>query len=401
MKNLKIFLTLFLFGIATNPALCAVDGLQKDNLNNIVDQGTFYKKCQGFNVGSDKPCIGSSKDKCYSKGNVSPAAGDEHGVLMMVARDTSVGGAQFCPTSVVARNKFGGDSWTEYYNAGDNCVWLCRPGFFGARCEQKNTVDVKTCDTTKLSQSDYDSVALVAANTTSNIEDSIPNFAANAYEKCHNNQKHIRDQEHDLILAISDWLPSGHGARVRAYMVLARQENYDNISWVDVYPAASIQNDTGSNVSSVLLCKNGYKPNSDKTDCIPIKAEVCGETNWCTGWIESNFDSSKHMKVAVGDCIQWRCKDSAAALQKSGSNVCEPCVVTQMDGINPKNGTCHHCEEGKVFSKKANSHCADTKYLDKNALMYGVGSKSSPVNKQCWTIINVEEYKTCVMGAAK
>ena len=321
----------------------------------------------------------------------------------MVARDTSVGGAQFCPTSVVARNKFGGDSWTEYYNAGDNCVWLCRPGFFGARCEQKNTVDVKTCDTTKLSQSDYDSVALVAANTTSNIEDSIPNFAANAYEKCHNNQKHIRDQEHDLILAISDWLPSGHGARVRAYMVLARQENYDNISWVDVYPAASIQNDTGSNVSSVLLCKNGYKPNSDKTDCIPIKAEVCGETNWCTGWIESNFDSSKHMKVAVGDCIQWRCKDSAAALQKSGSNVCEPCVVTQMDGINPENGTCHHCEEGKVFSKtnKNGNYCADTKYLDKNALMYGTATKSSAIKEQCWTKINVEEYKKCVMGAAK
>lgn len=398
MKNLKIFLTLFLFGIATNPALCAVDGLQAGNFGWLSPGVAMrYNTCKPFNVVGDKPCIGDSKNNCTGKSVQSPVYGDEYGVLLMVARDTTVGGIYFCPTMVMAKNKRNGTSWTEYYSAGDNCVWLCHSGYFGDRCEQ--TGDVKTCDTTKLSQSDYDSVTR-NVNTTSNIEDSVPNVGANLYKHCNN---HKRDQEHDLIVAISDWLPSGHGAYVRPYMVYAEQqdEGRDNVSWINVYPASAGDEDSSNYVNRSLACKNGYEPNGDKTDCTPIKAEVCGETNWCTGWIESNFDSSKHMKVAVGDCIQWRCKETGSALKSAGSNVCEPCVVTQMDGVLPDNGTCHHCEEGKVFSKTASDHCANTKYLDKNAMMYGTATKSSAIKEQCWTKINVEEYKTCVMGAAK
>lgn len=408
-KIFKIsFIALLFICCFYKPSGAAKPELQQSNLNGLAGSA-YWKTCQPHGVSTDHPCIGASasgttcvapyktKNKSYD---------DEGGYLLMIARNTNQGGAFFKPTFVVGRNSDKGKKpWTAYYDAGGEGVWLCKKDYTGKECSQSSKDTITSCDTTLLKQSNYSGISAVASESSSNIEDAIPNWGANYYTECSlDKNKHGKgiSPENDLVLIISEWLPSGRGAYVRPYMIRTATDGYYNLeSWIELYPASSIQFDATSNTKTTLLCKDGFEPNTNNTDCLPINNDVCNIKLWCEGWNESRFKSDAHVEKKVGTCLQWRCKEAGQGVVSPGAENCEPCGDTAQDGINPNNGTCVHCPDGKIFSSTASGNCADTYYVDKNKLMYGVGSQSSAITDQCWTMPDMDAYKDCVLRGLK
>ena len=397
MKKLNILFFMFLFF----PNAFAGTTAHQAKIDSWISVNPSY--CKGHSIGSDAPCIGDSRTKCTAQSFLNPDKkdNDEYGVLMMVAIGASDGGAYFCPVSVIGKNKDKDHSWTRYFSAGSesDCVWLCKPGYTGENCGQKNTDAVKTCDSTRLFQSNYDSVHAVG-DKGKDVENEVLMKVANKYLDCYKNnpgkpsdKSFKKGQEHDAVLAISGWLDSGHGAWVRSYMIRAERTGWDNMSsWVDVYAASD---------SAVLACKDGYKINYAGNDCVPIDNSVCGDVNWCSGWNESNLKSDKHVQKKMGACVQWRCKETGYALSKSGASQCVECGTSQRDGVNPIDGTCVNCPEGMFFSATAkdSGYCSKAYALYKSDLMYGSGGSGADIKDQCWTKIDIDEYKECILGA--
>ena len=375
----------------------------------------YWKICKDFDIGNDHPCIGESKNNCINKSWVTPAWGDEYGILVMAAVEATVGGAKFCPTAAVSKNKYDTSSWTQYYINPTGCVWLCVAGYTGERCLEKES-NVKTCDNTLLLQSNYDSIKRMDEKEWTNREAELPNWGANISPTCGGRFP----EEHDLIAIISDWLPSGHGAYVRPYIVRAEgDETNDIYSWINLYPAAYTQKsniyDQNDNVPYKIACKNGYKPNSDNTDCVPISKEVCdGTANlpFCgTGWIKETYESNKdkfdiHYNGWLnGDnspCKWYTCKGENMAFpseQKKGTTECSKCDPNQQTGIVTGSGVCYSCPDGKFFDNVVSGHCVDAIALDKDVMKYGRGNNATTsIEKQCWTLEVPTDYKECVMS---
>ncbi|MCQ2562578.1 MAG: hypothetical protein MJ158_03125 [Alphaproteobacteria bacterium] len=392
MKVLCKLLCLCFYWFCIQESWGGNNALQSSNLNKW--QHAYWKTCEAFYVESDHPCIGPSKNACKAKSWVTPAADDEYGISMMIAVDTTEGGAKFCPISIVGANEKRGNAWTEYYSAGDGCVWLCRQGWTGEKCSEKED-NVTTCDSTRLLQSNYDNISKTDESNRSNIENNIVNWGANNYDGCGLN----KGQEHDLIFAISDWLPSGHGAFVRPYMVRAQREGWPNlVSWINIYPASSVYQDKNTKTIAQIACKNGYKPNDDGTDCVIIREGLCS-LDYCAGWKQTGFDEKKHYEVAVNGCYQYRCKETGYGFDANKN--CVDCGSSMRDGISPKDGTCVHCEIGKIFSAytEDTSYCAESTIFDNNRLLYGPnGSQNSKIEDQCWTKSDLTDYRNCVLG---
>ena len=359
--------------------------------------------CQSmFAGGTDNICIGESQAKCRPQSVINPRWGDEWGILMMIAADTSEGGAQFCPMMVVgSQTNRSEKAWTTYHQLNGSCVWLCRAGYTGERCTQRDTDTITSCNTAKLLQSNYRTLTHINPDSVENIEWKIPNIWSDWYKRC--GYGGFWD-EHDMIFTIAEYLPSGRGAFVRPYVLQAKSNwveqwtggGGDDGSYIVAYPAA--------NSVRKLGCLNGFKPNANGTDCEPIDVSACGDL-WCDGWKSTNFKEDKHARTVVGNCLQWRCLEPGYTVKTAGSSECVKCGTTQQDGANPTNGTCVHCPNGQYFNAEETGYCFDpkkgAKVLDKNTLLYGAGSKNSDIKQQCWVMTGVTEYKTCVMKGAK
>lgn len=322
-----------------------------------------------------------------------PEYDDEYGVMLMVARETSVGGAKFCPMAINAQNKDRGDyTWTYYHDLPGPCVWLCRRGFTGENCTQRDTETITSCDTTMLAKTNYSGLRLPSRASASNVENAVPNFDANVIHDC--GHEGYDRTEHDWILVITGWLSSGRGVWVRPYEIRARWLNGDDTQ-VEAYPAL--------NSRSVLACKNGYKPNAENTDCVAINPIVCAETTLCPNWNGENFSTNEHLAVAVGSCLQWRCKDPDKGLKKAGSSECINVEKTLQSCVNSNTGVVVSCETGMICNSQTggcdNPHTnPGYRIFTKERLLYGDGTANSPLELQCWTISDSYKYAECVMA---
>ncbi len=317
---------------------------------------------------------------------------DERGYMMMVALFVHEGGSYFCPVQIGAENKNRDSTWTVYALAGqqqNHCFWVCRDGYSGYQCKDKD--NYKTCDPTPIKHSDYDH--LKASDTGPNIEEQVPMFVWNSYSQGH---------EHDMIFAVTGWLESGHG--VLAQPVITFCANHS--TWPDI--RSSIQVYPANFSEQVLLCKDGYRPQGN--DCVPANASIClaAEGKMCQGW-SSGFDESIHKLVknpdSSQDCYQYRCKQANMAFVSEDDRSCAECTASLRDGISVWDGTCASCPVGQVFmggdvnntSKKV---CGDAYALTKTDMMYGLNNKKSDVTKledQCWASGTTDGYRECVL----
>lgn len=363
-------------------------------------------------------CIGeATKHKCapgkiysarYHFYNGKYTYTDEFSNLMMMAREFNEHGALFCPTQLDGQNDDDNKGYTAYYepNGTNTCVWLCQAGWTGPNCNTPTTEFDGTCNLSKFLRSNYSDIKSVHdfdKNSKGNIEDQIPFFYINDYQKCsyiksNGSTSSIKNNEHDMGLFITRWLDSGNGAFARQMIVLSKRTG-TNSSDIYVYPA--------SKSTEILVCINGYQPNLAGTDCEPINHESCTMTvasqNMCGGWTLSGFDSEQHVLIDSDGCYKYTCKKTGNAFAGIADHTCTECTTTNRGGIEPNNGTCVKCPSGTIFNKKdtANNFCSPAIGLSKSDMMYGRGktkNNAGNISEQCWTMTDPDKYKECVLN---
>ena len=389
ISNNKIFLFLFLCVLVPCGAFASGKDISalKASWKNPKMSYCYWSDLKNATIGKDKDtCKGG-----YSIDNNTPSQcsldGSNMGVLMLVARDVNEHGAYFCPTTIHAKHRSQGNAWTLYAEPAQgtqSCYWLCKTGYSGDHCG-KTTSD--GCDSVPLKRSDFDNLTM---SNSPQVETSISMFHLGERDSCDVNY----NQEHDMILAVSDWLPSGHGAWATPFVVRARREAYDNDkSGVEVWAAGE----------ATLLCKNGYTANAAENDCVAIDEAACGLTKMCENWPSILFDTTTMVLEYNSDegCYKYRCRESGYAFLSSEDKTCQPCATNLRGGVLEDDGTCVICDVGKIFDSNAVStgFCSETVAYDKRVLQYGKGKdKHTDIAQQCWTILEPTDYINCVKG---
>ncbi|MCQ2581972.1 MAG: hypothetical protein MJ170_03250 [Alphaproteobacteria bacterium] len=396
MSNFNKFCLLFIVGMVYANTATAVDvSSQTANWGNGV-----LNTC-GTNLLGFTDCIGISaeEDKITNPGEtitwscntgknmgIYSRAHDERAILMMVARQIKGNCAQFCPTQIEARNKKRTDTWTEYVDATPSneqntyCVWLCQGGDWSAISS-----DTDACDATKLSRETYTGIKSVTQG--SDIKKSDIALFKNEDRVCGKNLK----QEHNMFLSIDSI--TEHGAYVKQMVVRANYSGYPNMySWPEVYPA--------SNIRKILVCKIGYKPNAQETDCVEVSEPACAKQQMAPGFNDGQYDESIH-KLFLNEKneYEYRCKEAGYGFSP-GAHTCEKCINNPIhDGKNPENDECVQCGAGKAFNPGAanSSYCSDMIQVDKTVLQYG-NHKDKKFTDQCWTK-DSSDYADCVKPA--
>ena len=383
----RLFLSLLLAGVV--PGIAVAGGGVK--INNLVSswKNPIMSHCMTSNLGN--ATIGRYRETCkgnYSIDANSPSScvlGDDMGILVMVAREVNENGARFCPTTIYAEKKKRGNAWTLYSEPAQGvqpCYWLCKAGYGGEGCQ---STDISGCDSVPLRRDDFNSLTM-ARNP--QVESAVAMFHWDQYNDCGLN----KGQEHDMILAVSDWLASGHGVWAAPYVLRARREGWKSKrGGIDAWPAAE----------ATLLCKNGYTANAAGNDCEPIDETTCNLTQTCSDWPSGGFDEATMMLEFndIRGCFQYRCREKGYAFPSTSDRTCQPCTENLRGGASPENGVCIQCDIGEIFDETASNvnYCIQADGYDKPAMQYGTNqSKQTPLNRQCWMIAEAEAYAECV-----
>lgn len=358
--------------------------------------------------------IGKNKDKCRGSHSVSDMNNDrpkeclvvnkgkEHGslgMMMLVAREINANGARFCATTIFAtypKNTY--VRYAEPENGAFVCQWLCKPGYGGARCAQKDYS--ASCDAELLKRDDFDEYSMGSRPAVDDIADSISMFSWGNYRKCGGSKG--QKQNHNVILAVSGWLESGHGAWVTPFNVRGNRGKHSKSSGsAEVWPAGA----------PILLCKNGYTANSTSDECVPVNAIVCAtpkkteaeilaETKFCDNFVPAGYDSSIHtLHKKDGDtCTKYFCSEPGKAFPSVNNTSCVDCESSIKGGANPQNGVCVRCATGQYFDSNAGT-CKSALAYSSVELLYGKSNtknKNPKVDNQCWPVVNPDEYAECV-----
>ena len=339
--NMKQF-TLFCVAVC---GLVVMPAMATDASKFASDWGASMKKCPTHNFTSSNGCLSN----CSGKSN---------GKNMMVARAVNSHGAKFCLTYVNSlRNNSSQKPWTEYHQGvglnDSSCVWLCKPGWGGDECNTSTSSGTlsSTCDNTTVKKSTYDGKSNACTDSasknvtcsTSSVESSVSFLVKSDKYDCSNNPFGGSEKtanykmEHDVVLAITGWTTSGHGAFVQPTVVWAwcQKNKNDGNCKVAIAPQSS----------KTLLCKDGYKPNSGKTDCEAINGYVCQGIKDCSGWSVSRFKGSSYKTVVVnqngGSCTQYRCATANYGFSGDpiSNSTCRACTG-QYEKVSDTNGQC-------------------------------------------------------------
>lgn len=343
----------------------------------------FSNGCVGDSLkdGSGKCLNWTSPDTLTNSGT----SHDEGATLVMLARKIVENGAYFCVTQLQGANKDKGNAWTVYYEpAGGTteCVWLCKDGYSGDGCTETSD---SSCDSTEILRSSFSNYKIEKSSSV-NIENTIPRFLKGIYKGCGVH----KGQEHDMILTITDWTKSGHGAFATPVIFRAERSG-----WKQMRSTVTLRK---TSVEPTLLCKHGYQPNSDATDCSEVDSTLCAMNDMCDGWSSSQFDRTSHVLKAINGCYQYRCLPGTA-FESELSKTCVVCTGDARVGIPYDTGTCVKCAKGEVFDEDnaADNYCSTAEKLSVQDLVYGKGkTQTTPWKDQCWLIVEPEEYRKCL-----
>lgn len=359
----------------------AIGATHKDAVNNCKENSNMFD-C-GFELNSLE-----SDDKVK-----------DYAYQMMIATDVNQNGAYFCPVQVFTSNWMSGtQSNLKYVQLNDNCRWLCKEGYSGVGCQDTVGSSTTFCDVIDFKKANY--ADLQISHTKGNIAESIAQFLkkTNRHKVC---VAKFRQQEHNIVLAVTDWAPGGYGAFVQPMVIRARfqRSGGDYYAWPAVYPVADS--------NRLLVCVSGYAPNAAKTDCLQINSELCRQaTSGCPVLANQGYDGTIHTEyMPAGEpCPDFRCKDNNQAFASLTDKTCVSCPSSMLVGVSPIDGTCVSCELGTVFNGRAtnrNQLCKPAIRLTKTDMQYGFGytKNSKPdVADQCWGLGQIDEYRACVLA---
>ena len=388
----KIFTFTCFFSALWMTGAFAGGGTRADNLREAWGAQSDVHGGARHMYEDDDACIGPSATKnCKPKQYKAMQWDDEHSFHMMLAMQINENGAYFCPIQINGRNENKEASWTTYQKMNKKsfgCVWLCKPGYGGRGCQNQAGT---SCDPTPLLRDNYKDLKNINNRNVANVEENIPMFWWNRVPD--------KRQESDVVLAITTWLPSGHGAWVRPIGVRAVRDGWKHmVSWIEIY------NTNGS--EEILVCKDGYKAMNN--DCVEVDPDACTAASACPGW--AGFDKSQHTWLPVPNpaknnetCFEYRCAADGYAFTSLTNRTCAPCPTQLRQGESPRDGTCIRCDGTDVYNANLESsgYCGPALVLTKNDMQYGYTKTRNTPNlrlaDQCWTMIMPDEYLKCVM----
>lgn len=323
----------------------------------------------------------------------------DYSYQMMIATDVNEKGAYFCPIQVTTSNwDSGTQSSLKYVRLSDDCRWLCKEDYSGVGCQDAVGSSTTFCDVSDFKKANYDGLTISLSG--GNIAESIAQFLkkTNRHKVC---VARFRQQEHNIVLAVTGWAPGGYGAFVQPMVIRARfhRDGGKLDAWPAVYPMGDSDD--------LLVCVSGYAPNLAKTDCVQINSELCNQaTSGCPDLANQGYDGTIHTEYmpAGKKCPDFRCKDNNQAFASLTDKTCVSCPSSMRVGVSPIDGTCVSCEQGTVFNGRAinrNQLCKPAIRLTKTDMQYGFGytKNSRPdVADQCWGLGQIDEYRACVLA---
>lgn len=344
---------------------------------------------------------------------------DEGAIIIWAARKIYDHGAEFCPVQIQAANKNGKYwVWLDYYwikNDGvwENCKTVCVKGFTGTTC---GTQGVEACSTTNSSSPQgggvfgrgaipeffknlpkWTSLRPEMTTSTTNSYGETINSTTNSetgdshrhtmemdvisYSNTYGTDDEGRKANHVVLGVVGK---VAHGIKVAPIKIVGQRSKTGGgiKSWIK-----SAQ----SNGGGVLLCYDGYTPNSNGTACECTSGDL-SDTDWCSGWTEptdnsGNYDSYIDTTDPNNPCKKYKCIDSYGF--EEGTLTCVSCATTRTQGVN-LSGECIKCNNpNEMFT---NDGCK--KYMRLSTLhlvdgFYNIG--------KCWMKSDPSEYKNCVL----
>lgn len=408
-----------LIGFFAVTSAYAVSGYDANDYLKYWGGGTF-SKCGESEKGMDKNMgIGVSAKKtseqteydtrtapqpmasehAYRNGFATTDKVTDFSYQMMIATDVDQKGAYFCPVQVTTDNWLVGmQSSLKYVQLSDDCRWLCKEGYSGVGCQDTVGSSTTLCEVNDFKKANYDGLGI--SQSGGNIAESIAQFLKkeNRHKVC---VAKFRQQEHNIVLAVTGWAPGGYGAFVQPMVIRARFHRDGNVydAWPAVYPVADS--------NRLLVCVSGYAPNAAKTDCLQINSELCRQAkDGCSDLANQGYDGTIHTEYmpAGKKCPDFRCKNNNQAFASLTDKTCVSCPSSMRVGVSPIDGTCVSCELGTVFNGRAISRtqlCKPAIRLTKTDMQYGFGytKNSRPdVADQCWGLGQIDEYRACVLA---
>lgn len=376
--------------------------------------GYLAKSCIGQSLDNCAVWVKGSPDKDMSKNRGTNS--DEGAILMLVARKMNSRGAYFCPTQIQAGNRdltwfdwgYGcaqtskASSWTSYYSpkgAESECFWLCKDGYYGEECQYQTPQE---CSYGSVLRSHFDGFKI--ATSGSDIDADIPMFYRGTWKNAWSDRD--SGEEYDTILAVTDFTATGNGAFVAPIAVRAYKYEYWKRTDRGTCPDRKYVSTPylKKESSSTLVCKDGYKPNADKSDCEPTDMCAIQEAELkqraiapCSGF--DKFNETLHTKIYAGDgsCYKYKCTNVLSGFKSITDHSCVDCTGRASD-IAPNN-VCITCPLGTRFdyASEDKGFCIKSETISKKELLYGKdGQLTTDVSKQCWTFTDGEKYTNCV-----
>ena len=338
-----------------------------------------------------------------------------YGKTVMIAHKINEYGAKLCPTYVRShRRNVNVRSQVKYNQVNStselDCFWACQAGWGGTECKT-STESLTTCDSTTIDISAIkDSVSpcvkggwFQAGNIecdTDTFDDTVQIFASEMVD-CDDVNRFSESgsfykQEHNVVLGAVRWPESGHGVFVQTMVIDAwcGADRRDNDCKILISPQKNTEE---------LLCKDGYTPNTDKTDCVAINPKTCNIIEMCEGWNAADYtDTTKYRRVSIPDngwsCYQYRCAAAGYGF-KQGTRECIECVdsETQVATFLEETGECvfTHVSKKPVVDDSGNLTEQERKQTSRNSL----SSATNNSKELCWMVSDTpSQYKKCILG---
>lgn len=338
-----------------------------------------------------------------------------YGKTVMIAHEVNKNGAKLCPTYVRSHRRNINVRPQVRYNqvnstSESDCVWVCKDGFGGTKC-QTAVAQLKTCDPTPIDISKIKEAVDPCVKggwfqfgniecKTDSFDDKVQVFAS-GMKDCNKTNRFGEDgcwykQEHNVVLGGVRWLESGHGVFVQTMVIDAwcGDNDRDNDCKILISP----QKDTEK-----LLCKDGYRSNSDGTDCVAVNPKTCNIIEMCDGWNADDYaDATKYRLDTISSddwsCYQYRCAVGDYGF-KQGTKECIKCANTETQKATylEDTGECVFTDVSvnPVVKEDGTLETVQRKQTTRNELSAATNSNGKP----CWMVAEtIGEYKKCITG---
>lgn len=341
-----------------------------------------------FNYLLDKDLYKELYDANYKIKKVTGTYDDEEAIVLIIARNIFENGGRFCMTQIQSANQNARRyTWIDYYHDEKiyNCEILCKSGYYGKTCSDTNAPAMTGTDSNTL---DFGTPEILSSGKDENkTTPMVDVFVAD------NSKASPTTTATHTVLAVTKKMD--HGVMVAPVRIEAERYHSGNLySKINsVY--------TVSPALSTLLCAQGYKPNSNGTDCEQINSVFSSSVSslysnisnkWCEGYPEDGYLSSQHYKFMDVDCTKYTCTNYLYGFTSSNDKTCKQCEGGALAYIK-RDGTCGKCTKGKI-ANETRDDCLD----EDNVTQYSKDQMKSNGNRQCWLETDGRKFAGCVNG---